>query len=387
MKYLIFIKNTFIIFALLLLGGLNSCEDAKSDVLDTHAYIKDALKGSSKNITVTKDTLVVLDINLSNLSTKDNHYKFEIDQDALDAYNKVNGTSYIPLPDNNFNLSDDILIESGTYSYRDTIEIKEFTEEMNSSGESYALPLKLVAKDNSIATMPVTGTYIYTTSGVFEFSSPMFIGAADLKADGFENSPKTYGEFTVEVRFQVSNTSNRNRAIFDSNSILLRFEDPQSDTESHKKHSLVQVVGVNSIYLNPTKSFDINKWQHLALTCDGASYKLYVNGEFAGVKDIPAGPTTFPHLSWFSGSSWWSGCKILMAEARMWSVCRTELQIKNNITIVSPNSPGLEGYWRFNEGEGNEFKDATGKGHTLKTTKTPTWVHGIKSNASATEWP
>lgn len=381
-----------------MLGGLTSCEDAKSDVLDTHAYIKDALKGSSKNITVTKDTLVVLDISLSNLSSEDNHYKFEIDQDALEAYNKINGTSYIPLPDNNFNLSNDILIEAGAYTYRDTIEIKEFTEEMNASGESYALPLKLVAKDNSIATMPVTGTYIYTTSGVFEFSSPMFTNAANLKADGFPQSPETYGEYTIEVRFQVSNTGDRDRAIFKNpspgdvaNLVLLRFEDPQSDTDEHKEHSLVQIVGRNRIYLNPLYSFEPNKWQHLALTCDGSSYRLYVNGEFAGVISIPAGPTTFTDVNWFSGGDGsgdpWRGCKILMAEARMWSVCRTELQIKNNITIVSPNSPGLEGYWRFNEGEGNEFKDATGKGHTLRTSKTPTWVHGIKSNASATEWP
>lgn len=385
MKHLILIKGIFIAFIFLVLGGLASCDDAKYNVLDTHAYINDAIKGSSKNITITKDTLVFLDINLSNLSTKDNRYELLVDQSALDAYNRINGTSYISLPESSFKLSDKILIEAGKYNYRDTIEIKEFTKEMNESGESYALPLKLVAKENSIDAMPVTGTYIYTTSGVFEFSSPMFTGAANLKADGFESNP-SYGEFTVEVRFQVSNTANRNRAVFDSNSILLRFEDPQSDTDEHKKHSLVQVVGVNSIYLNPTKSFETNKWQHLALTCDGASYKLYVNGEFAGVKEIPAGPTTFPSVSWFSGDSWWLGCKILMAEARIWSVCRTDLQIKNNMVIVSPKSPGLEGYWRFNEGEGNEFVDATGNGHTLRTTKTPTWIHGIKSNDSATEW-
>ena len=32
------------------------------------------------------------------------------------------------------------------------------------------------------------------------------------------------------------------------------------------------------------------------------------------------------------------------------------------MTQVSPKSVGLEAYWRFNEGQGNVFEDATGKG-------------------------
>lgn len=42
---------------------------------------------------------------------------------------------------------------------------------------------------------------------------------------------------------------------------------------------------------------------------------------------------------------------------------------------------------RFNEGEGNTFEDCTGNGHTLKTSKTPTWVAGIKSTDTETPWP
>ena len=152
----------------------------------------------------------------------------------------------------------------------------------------------------------------------------------------------------------------------------------------------MQIVGRNRIYMNPAFSFVPNKWQHLALTCDGSHYRLYINGAFAGVKDIPAGATTFKQFKWFTKGddpfSRWGGCKILMTEARIWSVCRTETQIQKNQSTVSPRARGLEAYWRFNEGTGNVFKDATGKGHTLTTDATPVWVQGIKSTDEHTDW-
>ena len=46
-----------------------------------------------------------------------------------------------------------------------------------------------------------------------------------------------------------------------------------------------------------------------------------------------------------------------------------------------------EAYWRFNEGSGTTFEDCTGHGHTLTTTKNPTWIPGIKSNDPSTPWP
>ena len=43
-------------------------------------------------------------------------------------------------------------------------------------------------------------------------------------------------------------------------------------------------------------------------------------------------------------------------------------------------------YWRFNEGKGNVFEDATGKGHTITTTVTPVWIDKILSTDEATPW-
>lgn len=397
MKRLNYIESILLITILAGCAILAGCNDAKYSELDTHAYIEEALSGTSTTMTVLAEgeTTASLHIHLSGTSATDNHYRLVPDQSALDEYNRVNGVDLLMLPATHYTLPEDITIQAGQYNSETIhISIKAFSQEMIDTGESYGLAVKLEPKNGSVDAMSTTGRYVIATNNIVKFSAPMFDGAADLKADQYDTNSETYAQYTVEVRFQVSNTNRRNRAVFFNgvndggglSDILLRFEDPQSDTEEHKKHSLVQIVGRNSIYLNPTFSFEPNKWQHLALTCDGSNYRLYVNGQFAGVKEIPAGPTTFSDVHWFSDNSWWNGCKILISEARIWSVARTELQIQNNITGTSPKAPGLEAYWRLNEGDGNVFEDATGKGHTLRTGKTPVWIHDILSTDVSTDW-
>lgn len=395
MKRMNYIRTLYFSAIIAGLGSMVSCGDAKYDALDTHAYIEEALSSTSQKVTVqaSGESFTTLNVHLSNLSSTDNHYKLVTDQSVLDAYNHINGTGYIMLPEGYYTLPETITVKAGQYATDAlSIALKAFSQEMMKSGESYALPVKLVLQDGSISPMANTGTFVILAESIIEFSAPMFTGSANLTSNKYAESSETYAQYTIEVRFQVSNMNNRNRAIFSNgngdalNNILLRFEDPQSDNENFKAHSLVQVVGRNSLYLNPSNSFKPNEWQHLALVCDGSSYRLYINGIDSGVLSIPSGPTIFSSISWFSADTWWSGCKILMSEARIWSVVRSASQIQNSMTQVSPKSVGLEAYWRFNEGQGNVFEDATGKGHTLTTSATPTWIDGILSTDKSTEW-
>lgn len=395
MKRINYIRTLCLSAVIAGLGSIIGCGEAKYDTLDTHAYIEEALSSTSQKVTVqaTGESFTSLNVHLSNLSSTDNHYKLVTDQSVLDTYNHINGTGYIMLPDGYYTLPENITVKAGQYATDAlSIALKAFSQDMMKSGEAYALPVKLVLQDGDVSAMANTGTFVILAESIIEFSAPMFTGSAYLTSNKYAESAESYAQYTIEVRFQVSNMNNRNRAIFSNgngdplNNILLRFEDPQSDNDDFKAHSLVQIVGRNSLYLNPSNSFKPNEWQHLALVCDGSSYRLYINGIDSGVLSIPSGPTIFSNISWFSADTWWSGCKILMSEARIWSVVRSASQIQNNMTQVSPKSVGLEAYWRFNEGQGNVFEDATGKGHTLTTSATPTWIDGILSTDKATEW-
>ena len=380
---------------LFLLSGLISCNDADYKTLSNSAFINESRTSQSTKVVITDDgaTAEVTPC-LTQAASSDCVLKLVVDTALLHTYNEQQGTSYVALPDTSFTMPAEVTIPKGEYSV-EPVKIKIKPLAKNMIGESYAIPLRLVSTNNDVPAMSKTGTFVITTEAIVTSSLPQFTGAPMLEA-AMPKGSETYNEYTIEVRFQVSNTGNRDRAVFlnsgpgETNFVLLRFEDPQSDNKDHKAHSLVQIVGRNRIYMNPTFSFVPNKWQHLALTCDGSHYRLYINGAFAGVKDIPAGATTFQQFKWFTKGddpySRWGSCKILLTEARVWSVCRTETQIQKSQSTVSPKSKGLEAYWRFNEGSGSTFNDVTGNGHTITSSTPPTWVSGIKSTDESTEW-
>lgn len=390
-------KNSIKIAALglvALVTGFAACNDADYDTLGVHAFVSESAANKSTKVTITEmGADAEITACLSEVASKDVKLKFVVDPDVLEQYNAKQAASFMVLPEDVYEFDPEVIIKAGDYSAATTkIHIKPLPKEY--VGESYALPLRLVSADGSVPVTSVTSTYVITTEAIVVSSLPMFIGRSGLTADGF---PVTLPQFTVEVRFQLNNTAKRNRDVFlNGNGVLLRFEDPQNDTPEHKAHSLVQFQG-DGWYLNPSLSFTPNKWQHLALTYDGTKVTLYVNGTFAGSKEGVCAPE-FKTAGWFGGGDaggghgtadeqWWRDCKILMSEARIWSVCRTEAQVQNNMTTTSAKSQGLVAYWRFNEGEGNTFEDCTGNGHTLKTSGTPTWISGIKSTDTETPWP
>ena len=376
------------------LVGITACNDAKYDKLGTHAFVNESATGKSTKITITEvGADAELTVCLSQAATQNVKFRFVVDSLVLDRYNAKNASSYTVLPADVLDMDQEITINAGDYSAVATkIHIKPLPEHY--VGESYALPLRLESIDGLVPVTSTTATYVITTESVFTSSFPMFTGGASLAAAAF---PLTLPQFTIECRFQVSNTGNRNRAVFtNGGSVLLRFEDPQSDNATDKKHSMVQFQG-DGWYMNPSAglSFKPNVWQHLALTYDGTAVVLYVNGAFAGRKEGTINPL-FGGAAWFggdaggghgTGDSWWSGCKILCTEMRIWSVARTAAQIQNNMISTSVKSQNLMGYWRMNEGSGNIFQDLTGNGHTLTTGQDPVWINNIKSNDTETPWP
>ena len=189
------------------LGAFTSCDNSEYDVLDTHAFIKEALSGTSSkvNVSVDGESKTTLNIHLSDLSTTDNHYKLVVDPSVLDEFNRQNGTSYITLPKGQYILPEDILIKAGEYNAEETeITLEAFSDEMMKSGESYALPLRLVAKDGALPAMDNTGSFVILAESTIRFSAPMFVGGAKLFSQSYIDNPETYAQYTIEVRFQVS---------------------------------------------------------------------------------------------------------------------------------------------------------------------------------------
>jgi hypothetical protein len=115
-------------------------------------------------------------------------------------------------------------------------------------------------------------------------------------------------------------------------------------------------------------------WHHLAVSYDGSLMKLYHNARLLSSKPMtgliasgatvaaiglgPDGP--------FNGQ---------IDEVRIWSGARTQVEIEQGrFRRLTGTEPGLEGYWRLDEGTGTSVEDASGHSRTGNFSNSPLWV-------------
>lgn len=106
-------------------------------------------------------------------------------------------------------------------------------------------------------------------------------------------------------------------------------------------------------------------WSHVAGTYDGATLKLYLNGELAASRAYTTPITHSTAPLWIGagpGSYAWKGDA---DDVRVWNVVRSATQIAAAFGgPLTGSEPGLVGYWPLDEASGATVTDATGQGHT-----------------------
>ncbi len=126
-------------------------------------------------------------------------------------------------------------------------------------------------------------------------------------------------------------------------------------------------IGSNSYQAWSTnQTINANQWYHIALTWEGNSLKLYVNGNFVwSANDAVSSPIPDFHLYAFEfgrrageNAYYMNG---RLAEARLWNIARTQDEIKNSMysSLIGVES-GLIGYWPLQ----SDFKDYSQYGLT-----------------------
>ncbi|MBP6334644.1 MAG: T9SS type A sorting domain-containing protein [Bacteroidia bacterium] len=129
--------------------------------------------------------------------------------------------------------------------------------------------------------------------------------------------------------------------------------------------------------LNPGKNRPIRgvtpicyfRWYHAAVTYDGISFKLYLNGteEVSTAFNVLPYSGSLPYTSIGSTlnssgtpSGYFNG---RLDEARIWNYARTQSQINLSITQEISSAAGLSGRWSMNESSGNTcFNTASASG-------------------------
>ena len=108
----------------------------------------------------------------------------------------------------------------------------------------------------------------------------------------------------------------------------------------------------------------LGAWHHVAMTYDGASFNLYIDGVLDGAHPVSITPcqATGPVMFGWGGFVY-SPFDGALEEARIWSVARTETEIREGMhRTMTGAEPGLVAYWQFNEGTGTTAADVVG-GH------------------------
>jgi hypothetical protein len=103
-------------------------------------------------------------------------------------------------------------------------------------------------------------------------------------------------------------------------------------------------------------------WYHLALTYDGTRMRVFVNGSQENERACTNALGTSNYNLCFGKESSTSMYALhgQLDEVRIWSIARTPEEIAANYNRpVDPSTPGLAGYWNFDEGDGQIVYDLT----------------------------
>ena len=104
-----------------------------------------------------------------------------------------------------------------------------------------------------------------------------------------------------------------------------------------------------------------NAWNHVAVSHDGTTTRVYVNGSEV-LAFTPSGPSANTPVKWIGKVD--NFFKGRMDEVRLWTVTRTQAQIRADMhRVLAGKEPGLAAYWRMDSCTGTT-PPSIGPAHT-----------------------
>ena len=116
----------------------------------------------------------------------------------------------------------------------------------------------------------------------------------------------------------------------------------------------------------PVNSVQLNNWQHVATTYDGTTMKIYIDGELVAQTNSTFTIGNANNSNLLIGDSPGFPGRVFngkIDEVRIWNVARSQFQIQSTMNTIltseyySSSDSGLAGYWRMDEGTGQNAED------------------------------
>ena len=128
--------------------------------------------------------------------------------------------------------------------------------------------------------------------------------------------------------------------------------------------------------------FEDYKWYQIAWVCTSSKLYLYVDGKLDNSIDVPGKVTNLSKTKCKIGNAEYLKADVQMSEFRLWKRALSQREIANNLYATDPHSNALFAYFKFNEGKGDRFTDATGNGNEAWCIDPVEWRDNVRLNAN-----
>lgn len=338
------------IFNYLMLGAValltHACNnESESDLLEPKVYFEN----KTQMLSIESETMTVeLSSRLTTLSDSPVEVTYAIaDKSVVDEYNAKYGTSYEMFDVTHANLSSTSSTIASGDIYSEIISVELSNLSTVEEGKSFILPVKV--QSNSVPTLPGTDMVFFFISKPVKITTVAKFNSNYIKVPFPAGT--YFNSFTYEALVYISRFGSNNTIMGTEGIMILRIGDAGGGVTPK---DIIEVAGQQTYKVSdPVQT---GKWYHIALTYDQPSGKsaIYVNGSkwaetgwaipgFDPNADVGFNIGKIPGFQW--GERPLYG---YMSEVRVWSVARTETQLKQNMLTVDPKSPGLELYFKLN---------------------------------------
>lgn len=367
-------KNILFAVALTVLS-LSSCQQ-KYSVIDNMVYLKDAEKTASKKLTINDEGAeTVLVSRLGQKADVDVNVEYAIDPSFVDEYNRVNGTDYFALPEEycSFSESKSTIKAGEINSAPVTLSIRPLDDKIDPS-KKYAVPVSIVNSEG-VETMKSSSSMVIILDQIIT-TSVLNLSKAKI---GLTGNPLvgSYQTWTIEWLFNKynlgKNNTNWNLKGADNKALVYT----RTGDVGHPAGEFMIKVGTDQVRMESL--LETYKWYHMAVVYDGSSFKFYLNGELQLTKAAACAGQTFDiaYIDFGNVNAAYA-FNGYVSELRLWSVPRSQTEVQNNMYVVSPDSKGLEIYWKCNDGSGTTIHDYSGNERHGTLSSAETWMTDVK---------
>lgn len=360
----------------LVVGSFTTACQSEYDIIENGVYLTDAQSSQAKRVTIDeKGASTQVSARLGAPAEGDVTVSYGFDAVALQAYNAKNGVDYQLLPEKYYSFSEaQATIKVGEVSSTPVdLIIKPFDEGIDAT-KKYAIPVSIVNASGADVLQASSSLMILIDQVVV--TTVPYLGYNRIEVTP-EKPIEGLSAWTLEWNlckdeFDRNNATQWHIEGLDGSPVIYtRFGDVTCDPNQFQ-------AKVGASKPQSITRFSAKKWYHLAFTYDGTNLRLYVDGklDFTYPHATPGEVFTFSRVVF--GNAKGLAYNGQVSELRVWSVARSQAEIENNMYVVSPDTPGLEVYWKCNEGSGTLIKDYSNHGRDGKLKMEATWESGVR---------